>query len=176
MKWGVKFWKGAGKSSEAPPPHPPPLRAAGEEEEEERRPPPSSAPLRAPRMDESSPPHQPPLRAAGGVSGVETNWNLTFIPAELHFAILDILNRDFCHIWDDPTEKLRDRHYPIIIDPKTDELCWKRDEFVMDAFVYKYMDVNWEKLATDLDKQWFRRMAYKRIGYSLKKYCEIFCK
>lgn len=192
MKWGLKIWNRAQSPSasrpteigESTPQPPPPLRAAGAGESAARPPPPLRAgeggaeegaaryapfpaPLRVPEME-----YSPPARAAG----TEGPWNTSFIPPELRLPMLDILNRDFIHIWDDPTEKLRDAFYPVVIDAKTDELCWKRDEFVMDAMVYKYMDVNFEKLATDLDRQWFRRSLYKRMGHSLKRYCEIFCK
>ncbi|MBX9636010.1 MAG: hypothetical protein K2Q45_00475 [Nitrosomonas sp.] len=90
-------------------------------------------------------------------------------------GILYILQRDFDHIWDDQRDR-EDAGYPVVADAKTGELCWKKDLFVMDAFTWKYMQVDLIQLAMDVDKQWFRKMLYKRLGYSLNKYCEIFFK
>lgn len=100
-------------------------------------------------------------------------WNVSLIPLDEQAGILNILQRDYDHIWDDPRDR-EDAGYPVVIDGKTGELCWKKDLFVMDAFAWKYMQVDLIELAMDVNRQWFRKRLYKRLNYSLNKYCEIF--
>lgn len=118
-----------------------------------------------------TPPQPPPPPIQQPVS--HPYWNVSLIPLDEQAGILNILQRDFDCIWDDARDR-EDAGYPVVIDKKTGELCWKMDMFVMDAFTYKYMQVDLTQLAMDPEKQWFRKSLYKKFGYSLRKYHELF--
>jgi len=98
-------------------------------------------------------------------------WNVSLLPEEARPGFLHILNRDYGHFWHDPRDR-EDKDYPVVLEK--DELCWKRDEFVMDALSQEFLKVDLVQLAMDPTKQWFRKQLYKRLSYSLKKYNEIF--